>query len=324
MDEPLLSGKRQFTLYPIKHHDIWRCYKLQQACNWVAEEIDFSTDREQFNTRLTDAERHFVKSILTFFAGADSLVALNCSTFSKEVSIVEAQVAYRYQAAMEDVHAEVYSIMIETFIPDTEEKNRIYDELNRMTSVIRKVAWAEHWNLRRGDDAPFRTRLVAFAIVEGLFFSGAFCAIYWIKQRNLLPGLTKSNEYIARDEGQHTEFACLMYSKLSVRMPEEEVHKMFREAVNIEKEFINESIPCRMVGMNVDLMRQYIEYVADNLLKMLGYSAIFGSNNPFNFMDLIGMGARSNFFEERSSDYQRANILNADEGKKSLIYTDDF
>lgn len=325
-NEPILNRKLRLTTYPIEHNDIWQSYKRQQASFWVAEEIDFSRDRDQFNNSLTDSERHFVKNILVFFAASDTLVSLNLmNNFCNEVTVLEAHYAYTFQAQIENVHAEVYSLMIETFIQDNHEKDGIYRSLAGMSSVIRKVDWARKWSSpSSATKAPFRNRLVAFAIVEGLFFSGAFCAIYWIKQRNLLPGLTKSNEFIARDEGQHTEFACLMYSKLVVKMSEVDVHAMFSEAVSIEKEFIIESIPCRLVGMNSVLMCQYIEYVADNLLRMLGYAAIYGTSNPFGFMELISMGARSNFFEERVSLYQRSDVLNVDTEKGVSIYSDDF
>ena len=227
--------------------------------------------------------------------------------------MLEAQIAYTFQAMMENVHAEVYSIMIDVYVTDPDERDDMFANLGSLPCVRRKVEWAQKWSLRKGHDAPFARRLLAYAIVEGLFFSGAFCAIYWIKQRNLLPGLTKSNEFIARDEGQHTEFACLLYGKLvESRLSEADVHAIFREAVDIESDFITESIPCRLVGMNSTLMTQYIQYVADGLLAKLGYGTIYGAENPFSFMDLIGMTGRSNFFEERVSMYQRADVLNED------------
>jgi ribonucleotide reductase beta subunit family protein with ferritin-like domain len=319
--EPLLSGPQRYTVYPIEHHDVWRAYKMQLASFWTAEEVDFSKDREQWLTKLNDDERLFIRSILAFFAASDSVVSLNLmDNFCKEVRIVEAQIAYTYQAMMENVHAEVYSIMIDTYVQDVNEKREMFEALGNIRSVQMKVEWAKKWAT---SDKPFATRLVAFAIVEGLFFSGAFCAIYWMKQRNLLPGLTKSNEFIARDEGQHTEFACLLYNKLtSTRLTQAVAHDMFRDAIKVEKDFILESIPCRLVGMNSDLMSQYIEYVADGILVMLGYEKLFQTANPFGFMDLIGMRGRSNFFEERVSLYQRADVLdvNSDEG----LYTNDF
>jgi ribonucleotide reductase beta subunit family protein with ferritin-like domain len=320
--EPFLDAAQRYTVYPIEHQDVWQSYKKQLASFWTPEEVDFSKDREQWVTKLTDDERWFVRSILAFFAASDSVVSLNLmDNFCREVHAIEAQIAYTYQAMMENVHAEVYSIMIDTYVQDAAEKRAMFEDMGNMASVRAKVAWAQRWSLA---SAPFATRLVAFAIVEGLFFSGAFCAIYWIKHRNLLPGLTKSNEFIARDEGQHTEFACILYRKLrATRLSETDVHAMFLEAVTVEKDFINEAIPCRMVGMNATLMSQYIEYVADGILTMLGYGKIYEAQNPFPFMELIGMNARSNFFEERVSLYQRADVLNAD-GEKPSLYDDAF
>ena len=324
-DEPILTATQRYTVYPIEHHDVWRAYKNQLACFWTAEEVDFSKDREQWTSKLTDDERWFVRSILAFFAASDSVVSMNLmDNFCREVRVIEAQIAYTYQAMMENVHAEVYSIMIDTYIQDPQEKTDMFEALGNMRSVQLKVEWAKKW---AASDAPFANRLVAFAIVEGLFFSGAFCAIYWLKERNLLPGLTKSNEFIARDEGQHTEFACLLYNKLaSTRLSQEVVHAMFRDAIVVEKDFIMEAIPCRMIGMNSELMSQYIEYVADGILAMLGYAPLFGTANPFGFMDLIGMRGRSNFFEERVSLYQRADVLNADAGKMDAgaLFVEDF
>jgi ribonucleotide reductase beta subunit family protein with ferritin-like domain len=319
----------RLSLYPIEHNDIWAAYKQQLACFWTAEEIDFAKDREQWEKDISDKDRTFLKAILAFFAGSDSVVALNImNNFAQEVDIMEAQVCYAYQAAMEGIHNEVYSIMIDTYIQDPDEKERMFLELGDMPSVRAKVAWAQR-EASRGSCSPSRSlsqlqpqpqtpapadntllprRLVSFCIVEGLFFSGAFCAIYWMKQRNLLPGLTKSNEFIARDEGQHTLFACILYRKIAAehRMPQDQVFELMREAMAIEVEFITASVPCGLIGMNPDLMTQYVQFVADGLLAGLGYDRMFGSKNPFPFMDLIGMNGRSNFFEERVSQYQKA------------------
>lgn len=306
-DEPILSESSQrLAIYPIEHHDIWRCYKQQVASFWTAEEIDFSKDREHWQNRLTPDERHFLTSILAFFSFSDTIVSLNLMrNFFHEVRVLEAQVAYTYQAMMENIHAEVYSLMIDVYVTDPEQRRRLFLDSSSLPTVHAKIEWARRWSLA-DEDAPFALRLVAFAIVEGLFFSGAFCAIYWFKQRNLLPGLTKSNEFIARDEGQHTDFACLLYKKLGpTRLPQSKVHEVFRDAVSIERDFITEAIPCRLIGMNDDLMIQYIEFVADTILVRLGYDTLFSSSNPFPFMDLIGMVGRSNFFEERVSQYQR-------------------
>jgi ribonucleoside-diphosphate reductase beta chain len=318
--EPLLSAEQRLTVYPIVHTEIWQHYKRQLASFWTPEEIDFSKDRDQWNNKLSDDERRFVRSILAFFAGSDSVVSLNImNSFCKEVKLLEAQIAYTYQAMMENVHAEVYSIMIDVYVTDPDERDDMFRNLGSIPSVRRKVEWAQRWALSdpsEASEAPkasFARRLLAYAIVEGLFFSGAFCAIYWLKQRNLLPGLTKSNEFIARDEGQHTEFAITLYRMMRrTRLSEAEAHAIFRDAVAVEAEFITESIPCRLIGMNSTLMTEYVEYVADGLLAKLGYGHLYGSANPFPFMDLIGMAGRSNFFEERVSLYQRADVLNED------------
>ena len=308
----------RLSAFPIQHHDLWESYKLQLRSFWTAEEIDFSQDRNQWNTRLTDNERSFVKNILAFFAGADSVVAMNLmDNFFKEVPIMEAKAAYTVQAAMESVHSEVYSIMIDTFIQDADEKLTLFNELGKIQCVRDKIQWASDWALN-SEESSFPRRLLAFIIVEGLFFSGAFCAIYWLKHRGLLPGLTKSNEFIARDEGMHTQFGSLIYKKLreESKLSQEEAHEMFREALAIEKRFITESVPCGMVGMKAEEMTQYIEYVADGLLGNLGYDKLFGVGNPFHFMELIGLNARSNFFEERVSLYQKAGA--------AAGYTEDF
>lgn len=318
---------KRLSMYPIEYNDVWALYKQQLASFWTAEEIDFGKDREQWNTLLTDGERSFIKSILAFFAGSDSVVSLNLmNNFCKEVEMMEAQVCYTFQAAMESIHSEVYSIMIDTYIQDPDEKNTMFASLGDMECVQDKVAWAQKWSLGDQTSESFPMRLVAFCIVEGLFFSGAFCAIYWIKQRNLLPGLTKSNEFIARDEGMHTLFACVLYNKLdpSKRLDQKTVHGMFVDALAIEKRFITESVPCGLIGMNARLMTQYIEYVADGLLVALGYDRLFNVANPFAFMDLIGLNGRSNFFEERVSQYQKAGVLDARKLDAESIFTDEF
>lgn len=322
---------QRLTVYPLENADLWQLYKQQLASFWTAEEIDFSRDREHWDNRLTPDERHFFRCILAFFAASDTVVSLNLmNNFCKEVPLLEAQVAYTYQAMIENIHAEVYSMQIDTLISDPADKQAIFERLGDVPSVQQKVAWARKWGLSPDspDPAPFARRLVAFAIVEGLFFSGCFCAIYWIKQRNLLPGLTKSNEFIARDEGQHTEFACTLYGKLrpEARLPEAEVEALFREAVAIEKEFICESVPCRLIGMNSKLMSQYIEYVADGILRMLGYAPLWNSENPFAFMELCGLTSRVNFFESRPTEYQRADVLNADaaDGGRHVLYDESF
>jgi ribonucleotide reductase beta subunit family protein with ferritin-like domain len=321
-DEPLLTSRQRLTVFPLQYPDIFAMYKKQLACLWLVEEIDLSKDREQF-ARLTADEQRFVKHIVVFFSGADAVVSLHImERFVQEVQVLEAQSAYIFQSFIETVHGEMYALLVDTFITDEAEKASIFADMGGIATVKAKIAWAQKWRL--DPDAPFARRLVAFALVEGLFFSGAFCAIYWLKQRNLLPGLTKSNEFIARDEGMHTDFACLLYSKLlHTRLPEAEVHAMVRDAVDVEQEFITEAIPCRLINMNAAMMSQYIEHVADDLLRKLGYAPIYHSAQPFAFMDLLGLSSRSNFFESRATEYQRADVMDPTK-QASVVFHDDF
>lgn len=319
LTEPLLTCDQRFALLPIQHPDVWHEYRRQLASFWVTSEIDLSRDRAEFHTALNDDERRFVKHIITFFLHADTIVSLNVmDSFTREVKMLEAQYAYTFQAMMENIHSEMYATLVDVYIEDAEEKASLQKDLQGkedeedgfgMATIREKIAWAQRWRLNV-DDAPFANRLLAFCILEGVLFSGAFCAIYWFKQMNKLPGLTKSNEFIARDEGMHTEFGCLLYSKLLyTRLSQEDAHAMFQEAVDIEKRFIIDAIPCRLIGMNSGLMAEYIEHVADGVLVRLGYDAIFGTRNPFPFMDLCGMQGKSNFFEERVSTYQSAGVM---------------
>ena len=315
MDEPILTTPQRLSPFPIEHHDIWHEYRRQLASFWVPAEVDMSRDRADFRDVLNDDERRFVKHIITFFLHADTIVSLNLmDSFTKEVKVLEAQIAYTFQAAMENIHAEMYATLVDVYIDNAEEKLALYKDLAldgggaAAAAIKDKIAWAQRWRIDAG--APFARRLLAFCVLEGVLFSGAFCAIYWFKQLNKLPGLTKSNEFIARDEGMHTEFGCLLYGKLEhTRLPQDEVHAIFRDAVAIEKRFILEAIPCRMIGMNSDLMSEYIENVADGVLARLGYDIVWGTRNPFPFMDLCGMQGKSNFFEERVSTYQSASVL---------------
>lgn len=317
MTEPLLTEEQRFTIFPIKYPEIWKEYKKQVASFWTPEEIDFSKDLLDWNNKLKEEERHFVKMILAFFAGADGIVNLNLmKNFVEEVKILEAQMAYGFQCSMESIHSETYSLMIDTYIKDQEEKLKLFNAIETIPCIKKKADWALKWVF---NDDLFSKRLIAFCIVEGVFFSGAFCAIYWLKQRNLLPGLTKSNEFIARDEGMHVEFGVLLYNMIENRLDEKLVHNIVKEAVEIEKEFINESISCRMIGMNSELMTEYIEYVTDRLLISLGYNKLYNKTNPFTFMNFIGMESRSNFFEERTSTYQKANF-----GSNELNYDEEF
>jgi ribonucleoside-diphosphate reductase subunit M2 len=256
---------------------------------------------------------------LAFFAGSDGIVGINImENFSKDVKILEAQMAYMFQAAMETIHSQVYSLMIETYIDNREEKYMLFNAIERIPCIAQKAQWALKWT---SNNEPFSKRLVAFAIIEGLFFSGAFCSIYWLKERGILPGLTKSNEFIARDEGLHTEFACLLYSMIQYKLNSDTIHKMIEEAVDIEIEFITSSLPVKLIGMNEELMTEYIKYIADWLIVKLGYSKIYNVRNPFSFMNTIGMESRSNFFDERTSTYQKAHVFNS---STELEAVDDF
>ncbi len=303
--EPLLQdAEERLVLFPIKHADVWAKCKQQQSVIWLAEEIDVSKDMKDWE-KLNDNERHFIKHVLGFFAGSDGIVMENLATrFSREVTWPEARYFYANQNYMEAVHSETYSILIDTYITDKKEKYDILHAIDTIPCVKKKAEWALAWIDSK--DADFATRLIGFAAVEGIFFSGAFCAIFWLKQRGIMPGLTLSNEFIARDEGLHTEFACLLYSKIVNRLPKQKVHTLIREAVKIEKKFITKSLPCELIGMNAKLMAQYIEFVADRLCVQLGYPKIYHSTNPFDFMERISLENKDNFFEKRVSTYAKA------------------
>ena len=305
--EPLLAPQtNRFTLFPIKHEDIWKMYKKAEASFWTAEEMDLSKDLNDWETKLNDTERHFIKNILAFFAGADGIVGENLlENFSTEIQIPEVRCFYGFQIAIENIHAEVYSLLIEKFIKDRREKDTLFNAITRIPCIKQKAEWALKWF---STENIFAERLVAFSIVEGIFFSGSFCAIYWLKKRGLMPGLTFSNELISRDEGMHTDFAVLLYSKLNNKLSTERIYEIISEAVLIEKSFINDSISCSMIGMNTALMDQYIEYVADRLIYQLGYTKLYNSKNPFDFMQLISMENKTNFFEKRVGEYSLANV----------------
>lgn len=308
--EPLLDPENnRLTVFPIKYPKIWNAFLRQKASYWTAEEVDFSKDYEDF-CKLNKDEQFFIKMVLAFFAASDTIVNMNLGErFAREVQILEAVVAYDFQKMMENEHALTYSLQIDNIIRNTEEKNKIFNALENFDSIKIKAEWAFKWI---ESDAPFAQRLVAFAIVEGVFFSGSFCAIFWLKKRNLMPGLCDSNEFISRDEAEHTNFACLLYEMIINKIDKNIIHDMFKEAVLIEKKFIIESLPCSLIGMNSKLMSEYIEYVADRLLVKLGYDKIWGTLNPFDFMESISMEGKTNFFEHRPTQYQKANILNED------------
>jgi ribonucleoside-diphosphate reductase beta chain len=305
--EPLLmENPDRFVIFPIKHSDLWAKYKQHMAVFWTPEEIDLSKDMKDWE-KLTDNERHFIKNILGFFAGSDGIVMENLATrFTREVQWPEAKFFYACQNLLEAVHSETYSLLIDTYISDKKEKDDLLRAINTIPCVKKKAEWALAWI--DSADADFATRLLGFAAVEGIFFSGAFCAIFWLKQRGLMPGLTLSNEFIARDEGLHTEFACLLYSKIANRLDKKKAYKIIRDAVKIEKQFITKSLPCELIGMNADLMSQYIEYVADRLLLQLGYPKAYKATNPFPFMERISLENKDNFFEKRVSTYAKATV----------------
>ncbi len=306
-DEVLLvENKNRLVTYPIMYPDIWKMYKVAQSAFWTVEELDLSKDVDDWS-KLNENEQHFIKHILAFFAASDGIVNENLSgRFYNEIVIPEAKAFYSFQMMIETVHNEMYSLMIDTFIKDTSEKNHLFNAINTIHSIGLKADWAMKWIENK--EAPFALRLIAFAVVEGVFFSGAFCSIFWLKERGLMPGLCMSNEFISRDESLHTEFAILLYTYIKNRIPEQQVHDLFKEAVNIEINFITESIPCNMLGMNSLLMQEYIKFVADRLLVQLGYNKIYEAKNPFPFMNRINLEHKTNFFENRESNYMKAKV----------------
>jgi ribonucleotide reductase beta subunit family protein with ferritin-like domain len=304
--EPLLvPDDNRFVMFPIKHNDIWEMYKKQIDCFWRAEEIDLSKDSTHWDT-LNDDERHFISMILAFFAASDGIVLENlASRFMSEIQVSEARAFYGFQIAMENIHSQTYSLLIETYIKDKDEKHKLFNAIEHFPCIKKKSDWAQKWI--HDNRSSFATRLVAFACVEGIFFSGAFCSIYWLKKRGLMPGLTFSNELISRDEALHCEFAILLYSKLLKKIDKSRIHELIKEAVDIETEFICEALPCRLIGMNSEMMTQYIQFVADRLCVQLGYKKIYNASNPFDFMELISLEGKTNMFERKISEYSLAN-----------------
>jgi ribonucleoside-diphosphate reductase beta chain len=310
VEEPILKeNPNRFVLFPIQHADIWEMYKKQEASIWTAEELDLSPDLVDWENKLNDNERFFIKHVLAFFAASDGIVNENLAeNFLSEVQYTEAKFFYGFQVMMENIHSETYSLLIDTYIKDTKEKNYLFNALETFEPVKKKADWAMRWI----DNGSYAERLVSFAAVEGIFFSGSFCSIFWLKKRGLMPGLTFSNELISRDEGLHCDFACMLYNNHLVnKLPKEQVQKIISDAVEIEKEFVTESLPVRLIGMNSDLMSQYIEFVADRLLKELGNEKIYNTSNPFDFMDMINLQGKTNFFEKRVGEYQKAGVLNS-------------
>ena len=310
--EPLLAeNPNRFVMFPIEDNDIWNMYKKQVDCFWRPEEIDFSKDMNDWK-KLTENETHFIKMVLAFFASSDGIVLENLiSRFTTEVQLPEARAFYSFQAAMENIHSETYSLLIETYVKENEAKMKLFKAIDNFPCVKKKADWAIKWISDKKSN--FAMRLVAFAVVEAVFFSGSFASIYWLKKRGLMPGLTFSNELISRDEGMHTDFAVLLYSKLLRKPNKKKIYQLVDEAVKIEKEFICDAIPCRLIGMNSDSMSVYIEFIADRLLLQLGLDKKYNSRNPFDFMELISIDGKTNFFEKRVSDYSLSSSIKSDD-----------
>jgi ribonucleotide reductase beta subunit family protein with ferritin-like domain len=297
----------RFSLFPIEHPDLWNMYKQHVASFWTADEIDLSADVSDWQNRLTQSERHFISMVLAFFAGADGIVVENLAArFCQEITVPEARCFYGFQMAMESIHQETYCLLIDTYITNPKDREVLFSAHTSVPSVERKAKWAQKYI---GSSATFAERLVAFAAVEGIFFSGSFCAIFWLKKRGLMPGLTFSNELISRDEGLHCSFACQLYSKLRRQLSEDKIHELIGEAVEVEKAFVCDALPVSLIGMNAPLMSQYIEFVADRLLLDLGYRPLFGSKNPFDWMDMISLEGKTNFFEKRVGEYQKSGVM---------------
>ena len=321
--EPLLTETRnRHVIFPIQYDDVWSMYKKHVSTYWTVEEIDFSKDGKDWDT-LTHDEQYFIKNVLAFFAASDGIVNENLVlNFMSEIKVPEVLAFYSFQNAIETVHSETYSLLIDTYIKDEIEKNRLLNAVETIPCIKKKADWAMKW-INSTDD-NFATRLIAFACIEGIFFSGAFCSIYWLKERGIMHGLTFSNELISRDESLHTEFAILLYSHIVNKLSEEKVHEIIKDAVTIEKEFIIESLPCRLLGMNSELMSQYIEFVSDRIAVQLGYNKIYNIVNPFDFMDRIGLEDKQNFFEVRVSNYSKAELHNTENSTLEFDMTDDF
>jgi ribonucleoside-diphosphate reductase beta chain len=321
--EPILAdNKDRFVIFPIKHDDIWQFYKKAEASFWTAEEVDLSPDMVDWNNKLNDDERFFISHILAFFAASDGIVNENLAiNFLQEVQYPEARCFYGFQIMIENIHSEMYSLLIDTYIKDNTQKDHLLRAVDTIPCVQKKADWALRW-IGQGS---FAERLIAFAAVEGIFFSGSFCSIFWLKKRGLMPGLTFSNELISRDEGLHCDFACLLYNTHIVdRLEEEKVKDIIRHAVEIEKEFVSDALPVRLIGMNADLMCQYIEFVADRLLLALGCSKVWNATNPFDFMEMISLQGKTNFFERRVGEYAKSGVANKDKGSSEFTLDEDF
>lgn len=322
MKEPILEeNKDRFVLFPIHHRAMWEMYKKAEAAFWTAEEIDLAPDLVDWDEKLNENERYFLRHVLAFFAASDGIVNENLAVnFMKEVQYPEARCFYGFQIMIENIHAETYSLLIDTYIKDPVEKDRLFRAIETVPCVTKKANWALRWI----GNGTFQERLIAFAAVEGIFFSGSFCSIFWLKKRGLMPGLSFANELISRDEGLHCDFAALLYSQLKNKLPPKQVQEVIRGAVELEHEFVKDSLPVKLIGMNAALMCQYIEFVADRLLVSLGVPKIYGTANPFDFMDLISMQGKTNFFERRVSDYQKTGVTSTKPHHKTFSLDEEF
>ena len=318
MEVLLQENKERFVLLPIKYPEIWKMYKSHEASFWTAEEIDLSPDLKDWE-RITSDEQHFIKHVLAFFAASDGIVNENLAVnFMKEVQLPEARCFYGFQIMIENIHSETYSLLIDTYIKDPVEKARLFNAIETVPCVQKKAQWALKWI----NNGSFAERLVAFAAVEGIFFSGSFCSIFWLKKRGLMPGLSFSNELISRDEGLHCDFACLLYGMLDKKLTQERVYEIIRDAVENEHDFVTDALPVSLIGMNAKLMCQYIEFVADRLLVALGYPKIYNATNPFDFMEFISLQGKTNFFEKRVAEYQKAGVMNTKEQQEFKLDED--
>ena len=321
--EPILQeNKNRFVIFPIKHHDIWEFYKSMEASFWTAEEIDLSQDLNDWNNKLNDDERYFIKHILAFFAASDGIVNENLAeNFVNEVQYAEAKFFYGFQIMMENIHSETYSLLIDTYVKDEAEKDDLFNALEVFPAIKKKADWALKWI----ESDSFAERLIAFAAVEGIFFSGAFCSIFWLKKRGLMPGLTFSNELISRDEGVHCDFAVHLHNHhLINKVPKDRIRSIIVDALNIEREFITESLPASLIGMNAVLMTQYLEFVADRLLVELGCDREYNTSNPFDFMDMISLQGKTNFFEKKVAEYQKSGVMNTDVDAQKISFDAEF
>ena len=323
MVEPILKeNKDRFVIFPIKHHDLWEWYKKCEASFWTAEEIDLQQDLTDWSTKLNDDEKFFIKHILAFFAASDGIVNENLAeNFVNEVQYSEAKFFYGFQIMMENIHSETYSLLIDTYVKDDAEKDKLFNAIETFPAIKKKADWALKWI----ESDSFAERLIAFAGVEGIFFSGAFCSIFWLKKRGLMPGLTFSNELISRDEGVHCDYAVHLHNNHLVnKVPKERITQILTDALDIEKEFITESLPVSLIGMNAKLMTQYLEFVTDRLLVELNCDKVYNATNPFEFMDMISLQGKTNFFEKRVSEYQKAGVLNNDTRSEEISFDEDF